>query len=100
MSQHDRPGTPGAILLWMAVCVVLIGLIVIILQGCAQGPQSAPLSRLAGANPNCVKNCSASLLTIENNRPGAGTFSPVMGTSSTVTATNTETDTTTRTRSK
>ena len=69
--KNDRPRTPTAILLWMGVCVVLIGLIVIILQGCAAGPQSAPLSRLAGANPNCIKNCSASLLTIENNRPGA-----------------------------
>jgi hypothetical protein len=98
--KDDRPGTPGAILLWMGVCVVLMTLIVLILQGCAAGPKEAPLSRLAGANPNCVRNCSASLLTIENNRPGAGTFSPVMGTASTVTATNTDTDTTTRTRSK
>jgi len=84
--MDDRPGTPGAILLWMGVCVVLIALIVIILQGCAAGP----LSRLAGANPNCVRNCSANYLTIDGKTQGP--FNPIItGGSPTVTTTTTET---------
>jgi len=85
----ERPGTPAAVLLWMIVCVVLIGLIVVIIQGCAAGPKEAPLSRLAGANPNCIRNCSANYLTIDGKTQGP--FNPVV-TGGAVTATTTTTE--------
>jgi len=82
----NNPGAPLAIVLWIGVCVVIFGLAAVVLYGCANSPP-APLSRLAGANPNCIRNCSASFMTMDSK--GSGPFQPTVSSARTLTETET-----------
>ena len=86
--MHDNnPGAPVAITLWALLCLVLFCLIALVLYGCANSPP-APLSRLAGANPNCIRNCSASFMTMDAQTRG-GAFQPTVSSAKTLTETET-----------
>jgi hypothetical protein len=86
------PGFYRGLIVGSLLEAALIVIVLAMLTACSQLPSEVtlPTSRTALANPNCWSRCYVSVTSTDDNKTGAGTFSPSGTRSGTITETVTE----------